>query len=99
MFEMCHKAGLTKMIPVLLHVLDLQLIPALCEDGFGVLLEASRENTTLPGSNIDPPIHIHHHYTESHLVHSVQPPHLPSHPYSCYYAMLHTELKNVARIV
>lgn len=49
------------MVPVLLHVLDLQLIASLCEDGFGVLLEASRENAALPGPYVDPSIHIHHH--------------------------------------
>lgn len=31
----------TKVIPVLLHVLDLQLVATLSEDGFGVFLKAS----------------------------------------------------------
>ena len=53
---------LTKVVPVLLHVLDLQLVPALCEDGFGVLFKAPRQYPPLPGSSVDPPVHVHHHY-------------------------------------
>lgn len=32
--------SLTKVVPVLLHILDLQLVAALSKDGFGVLLKA-----------------------------------------------------------
>lgn len=52
--------SVTKVVPVLLHVLDLQLVAALSKDGFGVLLEAPRQKASLPRPCVYPAIHIDH---------------------------------------
>lgn len=54
------KYGFTEMVPVLLQVLNLQLVASLSEDGFGVLLEASRQDSTLPVADVNPTVWIHY---------------------------------------
>lgn len=61
LFKATSLPSLTKVIPVLLHVLDLQLVAAFSEDGFGVLLEASRQNASLPWPCIYPAVHVNDH--------------------------------------
>lgn len=64
---MCMWVQLTKVIPILLHVLDLQLVAALSKDGFRVLLKPSRQDSSMPGPSIDPSVHVYHHYKHTRL--------------------------------
>lgn len=59
---------LTEVIPILLHVLDLQLVAALGKDGFRVLLKPSGQDSSMPGPSVDPSVHVYHHY--KHTTHS-----------------------------
>lgn len=52
--------SITKVVPVFLHVLDLQLVPSLGKYGFGILLEAPGQKTSLPRSCIYSAIHVEH---------------------------------------
>jgi len=47
------------MIPVFLKVMNLQLVPSLREERFGVFLKASREDATLPVAYVDPAIWVY----------------------------------------
>lgn len=49
----------TKVIPVFLQILNLQLVLALSEDGLRVLLKAPRQDATLPVPDINPSVSIH----------------------------------------
>ena len=49
----------TKMIPVFLQILNLQLVLALSENWFWVFLKAPRQDATLPVSNINSSIGIY----------------------------------------
>lgn len=66
--RLCMWVQLTEVIPILLHVLDLQLVAALSEDGFRVLLKPSGQDSSMPGPSVDPSVHVDHHY--KHTTHS-----------------------------
>lgn len=58
--KVLNSPSITKVVPVFLHVLDLQLVPALSEYGFGILLEAPGQKASLPRPCIYSAVHVEH---------------------------------------